>query len=167
MKQSQRTIPRESLIAWLAGIIDGEGTIGCYFYHDKSSRSPRYGIWIVNTDQRIILEGKRIFELMGIEKIYIGEKNYKGGIGRKRSWYLQINRKADIQRGLEIIIPYLISKKKQAQLILSFFKSYPNLLLNRGNRSGKKNDNFKVYSKLIEALKKAKMEIGEPVETKR
>ena len=162
----QRTIPRESL-AWLAGIIDGEGTIGCYFYHDRNKQSPRYGIWIVNTDQRIINQVQNLFRSIGAEKVFVGEKHYKKGLGKKRSWYVQVNRKSDVKIILESITKYLISKQEQANLILKFFTDYPNLLLRRGNRSGKKNDNFAIYDKLIKDIKMAKQKIGEPVETKR
>ncbi len=100
---------------------------------------------------------------LGAEKVYIGKKNYrKNTLGKKECWYVQVNRKMDIKIILEAISPLLISKKKQADLILSFFKDYPNLLLGRGNRSGKKNDNFEAYNKLIEAIKKEKMVLISP-----
>lgn len=163
----QKTTPWETKIAWLAGIIDGEGTIGCYFYHEKTGQSPRYGIWIINTDKRIIDMTSEIFRQLGATKVFTAEKVYKKNLWSKnRMWYVQVNRKLDVKLILEAITPYLVSKQEQAQLILNFFNDFPNLLYGRGNRSGKRNENFQAYNLLIEQIKQAKKKILVPVETK-
>lgn len=165
-----RTTPWESQLGYLAGIIDGEGTIGCYFYHDRGNQSPRYGIWIVNTDKRILDQCKTTIHEIGLEKVFMGIRNYKPTNFKKtpsKVWYIQISRKADVKTLLETITPLLISKQEQAQLILNFFNEYPNLLYGRGTRSGNVNKNYAAYDKLITDIKEAKKRIGEPVETKR
>jgi hypothetical protein len=165
-----RTTPRESQLGYLAGIIDGEGTIGCYFYHDRGNQSPRYGIWIVNSDKRILDRCKATIHEIGLENVFLGQRNYKQTNFKKtpsKMWYIQISRKADVKTLLEAITPHLTSKQEQAQLILNFFNDYPNLLYGRGTRFGRANENYAAYDKLITDIKEAKKKIGEPVETKR
>ena len=56
--------PREAKLAWLAGIIDGEGTIGAYFPKDKEGKikQPVYGIYICNSDIEMVNEVKNIYQ---------------------------------------------------------------------------------------------------------
>jgi len=170
----QRTTPREvkkTDLAWLAGIIDGEGTIGAYFFLDKRSkhRSPRYGIWLCNSEKSMIERSANIMANLGA-KVYLLSKTYKDGAllkARWLMWQLQVQKKEDVKIVLEKISPYMVSKKPQANRLLKFFNDYPNLLYGRGNRSGKKNEHFEIYKKLEKDLKNLKVCNLIPVETKR
>lgn len=164
----QGTIPRETNFAWLAGIIDGEGTIGAYFYHEHGYNSCRYGIWIPNTDKRMIDKSAEIMTALGC-KVYITEKKYKPGnlMPRYIVFELKIQRRNDVKLILEKTEPYLISKKEQAQVLLKFLNDFPNLLLGRGNKSGKKNEHFDEYDKVQKKLKELKRSYLVPVTTKR
>lgn len=170
----QRTTPREvkqTSLAWLAGIIDGEGTIGAYFYFEKKCNhsSPRYGIWLCNSEKSMIDKAAEIMADLGA-RVYITEKVYTKYSLIKPRWLMyeiKIQRKGDVKTILEAIEPYMVSKRNQAKVLLKFFIDYPNLLLGRGNRSGKTNDHFDIYRKLEKELKRLKICSLTPVETKR
>ena len=72
---------QERHFGWLAGIIDGEGTITfqTYKHHNHIRITPF--ICIVNTDMKIINECNRILEMIGVAKHYTygktGEKPCK------------------------------------------------------------------------------------------
>lgn len=103
--------------AYLAGIIDGEGTISIIFHKQKGY--PSYGVVL-----RVYNTNKELLE-------WIKEKNGYGNIRRqisiknwtKSSWRQvyswQIYPK-NIRVLLPQILPYLIIKRKQAELTIEF-----------------------------------------------
>lgn len=165
--------PREAKLAWLAGIIDGEGTIGAYFPKDKEGKikQPVYGIYICNSDIEMVNEVKNIYQKMDL-KFYFNVKKYKEGLFKTsvQMYELKLSRRKEIEHLLKLIIPYLIAKKREAKIIYKFLinNSTEKLLKNRGNRSKKINDNHVVYLKLERQFQEARR-FGNlaPVETKR
>jgi len=100
--------------AYLAGMIDGEGSLGLYFKHKKGKRSIirwiQPSIEISNTDKRMLKE---------LQKSFGGFINWN----HSSAWRLQFLSLADIQRILEISMPFLLIKKEKAQILLSYVKS--------------------------------------------
>ncbi|GAE28236.1 hypothetical protein JCM9140_4448 [Halalkalibacter wakoensis JCM 9140] len=98
--------------AYLAGIIDGEGTITLTKMHKGEHRRPI--ISIASTDKDLL------FYIQHLVGGYItSKKNYKPSI-HKDSFVLTIKNKQDLFNILKEIAPYLIisHKKKRASLIL-------------------------------------------------
>jgi hypothetical protein len=164
--------PREVKLAWLSGIIDGEGTIAMYLVKNKDIIvQPIYGIYVCNSDIEMINEIKNIYDEIGL-KYYFKAKNYKQGMFKQNLvvYELKVSRRNEIEYLLELIIPYLIAKKREAEVIYKFLKENPTskLLKNRGNRSKKINDNHQTYLETINNFKQAR-QFGNltPVETKR
>ncbi|GAE33193.1 LAGLIDADG family homing endonuclease [Halalkalibacter akibai] len=98
--------------AYLAGIIDGEGTITLSKMHLTENRRPI--ISIASTDKELLVYIK---QLVGG---YITTKKNYNPASHKDSFVLTIKNKKDIFSTLNYIVPYLriTQKKKRATLIL-------------------------------------------------
>lgn len=112
---------REIDLAWLAGIVDGEGTMGIY----KQSPSPRgrgktpsiiVGFRISNSDSRIILQSAKICERITGKQVTV---NRYQSINRFPEYKISVNSQKDIFAILSAIKPYLIGKADQAEIIIS------------------------------------------------
>ena len=75
-KDNQQEIPTESEIAWLAGVIECDGTISlsCYVRNEKGTK-PKIGneIKLYNTDAGVIAKATDIIERLGLKK-YLYER---------------------------------------------------------------------------------------------
>lgn len=171
-----KTIPREVLkikLAWLAGIIDGEGTIGFYLYRKKNGeiKQPIYGIYLVNTDYRMISEVAGIYRSFGYTPFFSKKNIYPKSFIRstKQCWEVKLTRRDEIKEMLKRLIPYLVTKREQAELIYNFLheNSTTKLLVGRiNNRKGRINKNHAIYLELERRLKEIKDNFKTPVETK-
>lgn len=112
---------KDTDLAWFAGIIDGEGSIGI----GRSSPSKYNGViyvaqvQLVNCEKKLMDHAEKILNDMGLSKrICTSHRERNGYIGVE--YYLNIQRQADVKLVLETIYPYLISKKPQAEIVLEF-----------------------------------------------
>lgn len=121
-------------IGWLAGIIDGEGSLSHYYFKRKNrnlKKSPAYGIVIVNTDTLILNEVENILRKLDIyfsRNIKSSKRINSVEVFRsiKPCFVLSVRRRLDTERLLKIIYPYLIGEKKaKAKSMLNFFKLNP------------------------------------------
>lgn len=96
--------------AWAAGIVDGEGCINMV----RVSRTMHWSLrlQIGNTDIRMI--DKLVLLFGGNVHLYRRKKS-KDGYKRKPFWMWQVSGK-EAARILNIILPYLIVKREQAEL---------------------------------------------------
>lgn len=101
--------------AWLAGIIDGEGCISIFARANFFVPSVK----IANTNELLINNCKRILEIGGIE--YCVRFNDRGNRkNAKPSWELSLESRPRVIAVLNMVYPYLVSKKAQADLILDW-----------------------------------------------
>lgn len=103
---------------YLAGAIDGEGTI-CI---TKVRGNVKYGrlypiVSIVNTDRHMLEICQKY--LHGLGRVGIHTRNYEG---RKSIYYLKLSKFSHVIRVLREIAPYLVVKQKQAKLMLEFLE---------------------------------------------
>lgn len=136
-------------IGWLAGIIDGEGTVGMYYQNKKKYHTINPSIEIVNTDPSIL--NKIMFILVRLDCTpYIQTKkhNVKLNPNWKLSYNLKIQKQIKLRRLIPIILPYLTGiKKYKADLILQF-------LLSRMNKGKPSNKDYTEYEhKLIDEFR--------------
>jgi len=135
----KRTTPSEGLthfeIGWLAGIIDGEGSLAHYYSirnHDPSlKRSPSYGVYIVNSDMDILNDVKKIYNKIEV----FGNINLKSATKKQREgsfaytkpcYELVVRRRLDVEKLLKLVIPFLHGNKKvKARAMLDFFLLNP------------------------------------------
>jgi hypothetical protein len=106
----------ETDLAYLAGIIDGEGTISFQKnHHVKCWRgwqiNPRVGI--SNTSVPMINYLKNFFEKIKIAYSCSAKQENR----KKTAYVLQVSRHSHILRLLDLVTPFLIAKKKQASLL--------------------------------------------------
>jgi hypothetical protein len=108
-------------LSYLAGIVDGEGTITLVIasnWRRKNKLLLRPTVIITNGNKELIdwiasfLKGTKIIDRRKI-------KGYKGG----ELYSLEFHSFPRVQSFLEEIYPYLKVKKKQAELLLKFIKS--------------------------------------------
>lgn len=110
-------------LAWLAGIVDGEGSIGMKRTKDKRiGRSPMIYqplIQITNCNFLLLKEVKSILDLLSIKYSF-----WKRIENRNPKWRdagnISIASYESCINFLEVIIPFLISKKKHAKILLDF-----------------------------------------------
>ncbi len=116
--ESSRNWKKEEL-AYLAGLIDGEGTISIgYCYRNHKSGRKRYHkaiMSISNTDYRLIEWIKNLFGG------YVGVKKYEGKTYKTiYRWSID---GTNIDNILKSVSPYLIIKREQAFLVLELRKT--------------------------------------------
>jgi len=114
----------EARIGWLAGIVDGEGSL--LFGGSNKSGHQRFTpiITICNTDPGMILEITKIYESLKVS-FYVFHRNggdLTGHFGRKQIHGINVNRLSSLEILLPILIPHLITKNTKAVLMLQFVK---------------------------------------------
>lgn len=102
-------------IGWLAGIIDGEGSISMTITNKRV-----YTPWVTiyNTDEKIILKVQSLLESIGVSKPVhkFGRKNPH----HKPSYHIQISKHAEIKLLLDLVVPHLSGKRERAEIMLEF-----------------------------------------------
>lgn len=113
-------------LAWLAGIIDGEGCVGMYNQNKrKGYHTVSPAIEIVNTDTELIEKVLDILIRLDC-KPYIRGKNHN--VKRKRTWKLAYNLKLQRMGKLLILLPRVIPymtgiKRVKAEIMFQFILS--------------------------------------------
>lgn len=103
-------------IAYIAGLIDGEGSIGIYAFN-KSKVRPHKTFGLVMTITNTYLP-----VLLWIRENLGGTLKSAGGLkSRRPCWHLQwYGKKASAV--LELTVPYMRIKKRQAELAIAFIE---------------------------------------------
>lgn len=109
-------------LAWLAGVMDSDGSIGLYRY--LRTKEPRHFvvrpmITIVNTNSIMINKVLSIYEQLNIVP-YIGKQ--KKQKKWKQSYNIVIQSRSSALILLNAIYPYITVKKEQAEIVLLFLK---------------------------------------------
>jgi len=104
-------------LAWLAGIIDGEGCIVAYWKNQSKNGTYRLevGVSIINTDVLMIKEISRICAKNRIGFAY-ALNNPKPP--RRKAMQIVIHGQGRTKKLLNAVMPYLITKKEQAEILL-------------------------------------------------
>ena len=126
---------QKSDIAWLAGIIDGEGSIILHTLPQRGYHLCR--LTITNTDEGILSEVRRIFTEWLI--FFTFKQIPLGKLGRIPCFRFEVNRRNELLFIFERILPYLKSVKKQrAQLMLQVMSETSIRIDNRRSNRRKK-----------------------------
>jgi hypothetical protein len=116
-------------LGWLAGIIDGEGSITTQVLTRKTGNiciTPF--VTIINNDSNIINECSRILNELGFKHKWYGRKN-------SNVFNMRLEKQERVKQFLIIIRDYLRSyKKEHAEVILEFIESRERTLLKRGEK---------------------------------
>jgi hypothetical protein len=109
------TVLTETDLAYVAGIVDGEGCIQVQKYKKrKRERSTPYKLQlrVSNTDLRLVQHLQSLFP----GYIYNGSEKRKN---RRNQFYWHVNGKKAAHI-LEKLVPFLVSKKDQAEIAIAF-----------------------------------------------
>jgi len=110
--------------AYLAGLFDGEGTVG--YYHKTKLGYHIVQVAIYNSDPTIMawIQDRISFGSIVSNKV-----------SKHRGWAWMVSSKTQAKQFLKVIRPYLVIKAEQVDLLLSFLDAEQK---NRGVGSGKK-----------------------------
>lgn len=112
-------------LAWLAGILDGEGSIGlakCAAPKSSTGYIITPSIQVSNRDKKIIAEVSRIFELIEAKGSYCTHTRFENDKWADE-FIIHDSKHMDIIKILEAVKQYLISKTAQADIVLAYCKS--------------------------------------------
>jgi hypothetical protein len=132
---------QERSLAWLAGIIDGEGSISFQVYTlpDRRIRITPY-ICVTNSDEGILTEARRIFDALLEDSKHAKARwcnhtnSVKSFASTKPCNTLRVDGVAT-KLVIDAVLPYLRSeKRKGAQAILDYLESRKNGLLMRDTK---------------------------------
>ena len=122
-----QSIRREVDLAWLAGIIDGEGCLSLDMklsHNGKVYLMPK--IRVINTDVRMIQKTARIYLELGV--VFYYNINKKRREHYKDQTAIIISSQGSSVKVLNAIIPYLANKKSIAECMLNVIelvKTFP------------------------------------------
>lgn len=154
-------------IAWLAGIIDGEGNLGIEKHNvvRLGKKGQRYCIYaariiVTNTDDSIIKEVLSIYKKVGITFYCRKRKRLYSSDGYKRKpcWDLQVHRLKEVLLLSNLIRPFLISKRKVkiVNLLIDFcqHRLKERSRVSRNGLAGYSDYEKRIYEKIILLNKK-------------
>lgn len=139
----KRTTPSQEVthfeIGWLAGIVDGEGSLAFYFSRRKDGKggftyrkSPTYRIHIINSDMGILKKAQDILFRLGISFAPIREKSATkkqredSYTFSKPCYNIDVSRRKDVEKYLSVIVDHLQgNKKEKAKKMIKFFRVNP------------------------------------------
>lgn len=104
---------RERDLAYLAGFLDGEGSIGISKKSKRNSYLPQ--ITFNNTHLGVMMHTKVILKTPGL--LYTKQNTERN---QKIVYKICVQNKSKAKEILELLYDYLIIKKKQAKLVLEF-----------------------------------------------
>lgn len=111
--------PSKTELAWLAGIVDGEGCLYTNWknYSSGCRRLPQVALIIVNTDWRLISRVKDILhrihgrtQAARLARVYSKKHN--------SAWHVRVQRRSALEKVLRSISPFMCNKKQRAEWAL-------------------------------------------------
>lgn len=105
--------------AWLAGMIDGEGSIGLY---DYGREGRRVQIQMANSEKKLV---DRFREVIGCGTSVYRTNIHKSHKGRKPMYQYSLKGSNRCYWVLKQVIPFLIAKKDKASAIINELEERP------------------------------------------
>jgi hypothetical protein len=106
-------------LAWLAGIIDGEGWIGLQKHIVPKNKCVAYSphFRVTNSDLNIINRTQEILNSIGLNPYLKQQLHIEG---RKTVYHLNLHKQANLKVIYEAVLPYLVGKKARAEMMLRY-----------------------------------------------
>lgn len=112
---------KDTDIAWLAGIVDGEGCFSVKRPIDRADGKYKtaYQVWLVlcNTSEAMIQRSAAILTDAGIHYQPI-RRVWKGARATRWQYWLHVARKIDLLRTTQILLPQLTAKRLEAEIVV-------------------------------------------------
>jgi len=122
-----RTTSREVDLAWLAGIIDGEGALGVDLkIADNDKPYLMAKVRVYNTDVRMIQKIARVYVELGV--VFFYNMNRKRSSQWKNQLGICVTSQGSCLKVLEAVAPHLSNKQEMAKVmadIIRYVKSCP------------------------------------------
>lgn len=108
-------------LAWLAGIWDGEGSFSILYQEKRHGDAYIARMTLTNTDVLMINEITKILDSFDIKgHLWLEAPRKKQ---HKAAYHITINKLKNVKTCAELMLPYLINKKANAELIIRFINS--------------------------------------------
>lgn len=160
-----RSIRREVDIAWLAGILDGEGAISVGLKlsgNGKNYLMPKVRIY--NTDIRMIQKVSRIYVELGV--VFFYNLNKKRQAHYKNQMGICVTSQGSCLKILEAVEPHLANKQDVAKIMIQLIK-FVQSLPKGGNTTSVDYPNDETFKKLLSDWNDAKVFHIDPSTTTR
>lgn len=128
--KSRTATPSATDLAWLAGFVDGEGSIHAWIERDR----PRIkkGLEVTNTVEANVSRARLLIRQLTSRDHRTVVHNVKRGY--RPCFTLQVRRADDIDKVIRAISPWLVGKREHADLMLRLLVIVPrSLAAGRGN----------------------------------
>lgn len=155
----------EKKIAWLTGIIEGEGWISLSLRTVQQKNGKKTfcftpNIGMSNTDFEIMNEVKRLFDIFNFKYRFQIRSSFEGkdGILRKKKAEISICSRRDIQILGKAILPYMIGEKKnRLHKLFEFFSIREKK--GKGPHSKYGDEEYQIYKELYSYRGKSRSKI--------
>src|SRR5579885_581002 len=129
---------RDVDLAYLAGVIDGEGTItlernGTRRLHGQMGFSPK--VIVANTNHALLQRVVNVFDALGVNPHIKTQAAGSNNRGRMMYWIV-VAGLAKCGRILRPILPHLVAKDGQARIVLDFIERRGDPALAKGKPYG-------------------------------
>ncbi len=133
-------------LIWLAGIIDGEGSIGIHFakkmnWRDKNGYYLRPQILITNNNPFLLRRVSEIYTELNLR--FYWELKKRKNPKHKETVVINLTSLGSCEKLIKNILPYLVAKRKQAEILLQFIE----LRKSKFTKNGGHNNSESKYSK--------------------
>lgn len=115
-------------LAWLAGIVDGEGCFSVKRAIRRKSGARKgswtsYQLWLVvcNTSRPMVERIEQILEANGV-KHQPTRKVWKGKKATRWQFWIHVAAKHELLRVTELLLPHLTAKRDEAEIVVWFLK---------------------------------------------
>lgn len=116
-----RSISREVDLAWLAGIIDGEGSLNVDLKMAHNNKPYlQVKVRIANTDLRMVQKIARIY--LDLNVVFFYNINYKKKATWKNQMNIVVSSQGSCRKILEATLPYLANKQDSGKVMLEIIK---------------------------------------------
>lgn len=159
-----RPISREVDLAWVAGILDGEGALSVAMKVTKARPYLDAKVRVYNTDVRMIRKLARIYADLGV--VFFYNLNRKKHATWKDQLGICVGTQGSCLKLLEAVKPYLANKQEFAQRmidVISFLRSLPRAGATWSNEYADRDD----FKALMQRCSEAKVFHIEPSTTSR
>ncbi len=118
--EQSKVIVRDIDLAWLAGIIDGEGCFSIYSVSrkDADTPSPSANLTITNSNALLLTRCREILNAVGVKYLYHDPKN--GHQRGRKVMRIRVKNYSSMRKLIELIRPFLVGKADQASVMLEF-----------------------------------------------
>src|SRR3990167_5988789 len=109
-------------MGWLCGIIDGEGTIALRWSMTRGKRYLVPFVQIANGSVPTLDKVVATLQAIGVGHHIQWKEPQAGGLTKHRYWVLITTGMKRTKRLLFAILPYLVTKRRQGELVLDFIR---------------------------------------------